>query len=76
MAGNLVYRVEVLGGGLRGAKPDEFEYLLNEYAGQGWRLHSFCHQPNSNRMWVVFSSSGEGSGRRSRSSTDWSLNWG
>jgi hypothetical protein len=76
MADNLVYRVEVLGGGLRGAKPDEFERLLNESAEQGWSLHSFSHQPNTNRMWVVLSSPSKGEGRSSGRKADWSLNWG
>jgi hypothetical protein len=76
MANNLMYRVEVIGGGLRGANPEQLEALLNELAGEGWQLHSFSLQPNSNRLWVVLSTSDGARGPRIRQKKGWSLNWG
>jgi hypothetical protein len=76
VAGNPVYRVEVLGGGLRGAQPEELESLLNDMAAEGWELHSISHQANSNRVWVVLCagrSEREGKEKRRRG---WNLNWG
>ena len=76
MAANLAYRVEVIGGGLRGVKPEQLEALLNELADEGWRLHSFSLQPNSNRLWVVLSTSDTASASSVRQKKGWSLNWG
>jgi hypothetical protein len=52
------------------------EALLNELAGEGWQLHSFSLQPNSNRLWVVLSTSDGARGPRIRQKKGWSLNWG
>jgi hypothetical protein len=76
MAEALCYRVEVLGGGMKGARPGDLEQLLNECAEQGWSLHSFSHQPNSNRLWVVLSSDVAETGQEARRKKGWSLNWG
>ncbi len=76
MANRLRYRVEVIGGGLRGANPDQLEALLNELGEEGWQLHSLAHQPNSNRLWVVLSASDEAANPGRREKTGWSLDWG
>jgi hypothetical protein len=47
------YRVETLGGILRGPRPQEFEILLNQAAEEGWELVILSPQTNTNRMWVV-----------------------
>ncbi len=48
------YRVETLGGSLRGTRPEELELLLNEAAAEGWEMmDAFCPSSNSNRLFVV-----------------------
>ena len=76
MTNDLAYRVEVIGGGLRGARPEQLEALLNELAGDGWRLHSIAPQPNSSRMWVVLTMRESGPGSGMKRKKGWSLNWG
>jgi hypothetical protein len=71
-----VYRVEVLGGGLRGARPEELESLLNDLAAEGWELHSISHQTNSNRVWIVLRSKQRRSERSESKRRGWSLDWG
>ena len=76
MKGEPVYRVEVLGGGLRGAHPEELESLLNDMASEGWELHSLSHQTNSNRIWVVFRSRPRDLEKRESRRRGWKLDWG
>ena len=47
------YRIEILGGAMRGAKPNELEALLNRAAEEDWTLCQLCYKPNSNQLWVV-----------------------
>jgi hypothetical protein len=74
--GETVYRVEVLGSGLRGARPEELESLLNDVAAEGWDLHSISHQANSNRVWVVLWSNAGRDDKRPARRRGWNLNWG
>jgi hypothetical protein len=76
VAGKSVYRVEVLGGGLRGARPEELESLLNDLAAEGWELHSISHQTNSNRVWVVLRTGRPGVERGRNRQRGWTLDWG
>jgi hypothetical protein len=76
MADELAYRVEMLGGGLKGVKPEQLEALLNEVADEGWWLHSLSHQPNSNRMWVILTRRGASAASGARRKKGWSLDWG
>jgi hypothetical protein len=71
-----LYRVEVLGGGLRGARPEELESLLNDLAGEGWELHSISHQSNSNRVWVVLRTGRRDGERKEKRHRGWNLTWG
>jgi len=71
-----VFRVEVLGSGLRGARPEELESLLNDLAARGWELHSLSHQPNSNKLWVVLRAVPSQGGKKRGKRRGWSLNWG
>ena len=44
------YRVEILGGALRGAKPEELEALLNQMGEQDWTLSERAHPaPDASR---------------------------
>jgi hypothetical protein len=48
------YRVETLGGALRGAKPEELEALLNLAGQEGWEpAHITPHGSSGGRYWVV-----------------------
>ena len=76
MAEKQVFRVEVVGGGLRGARPEELESLLNDLAAQGWELHSLSHQPNSNKLWVVLRAASSERKKKRSSRRGWSLDWG
>ncbi len=69
------YRVEVIGSGLRGAKPEELESLLNQVAQHGWELVEVIFKTNTSQLWVVLQRrvEGEKSRKRSRSwMSDWS----
>lgn len=66
------YRVEILGGALRGAKPEELEALLNEVAEDNWLLSRLSYKPNTNQMWVILQREGEGQNLRPRS---WLADW-
>ena len=69
------YRVETLGGAMRGPKPEDLEGLLNQASEEGWVLSEMGYKPNSNQLWVVLQrESPEGPRRRSRRSwlSDWS----
>jgi hypothetical protein len=69
------YRVETLGGAMRGPKPEDLEGLLNQASEEGWVLSEMGYKPNSNQLWVVLQrESPEGPRRRSRRSwlADWS----
>jgi hypothetical protein len=47
------YRVEILGGTIRAAKPHELEALLNRVAEERWALCELSYKPNSNQLWVI-----------------------
>jgi hypothetical protein len=47
------YRVEILGGAMRGAKPKDLEALLNQVAEDDWALCRLSFKPNSNQLWVI-----------------------
>jgi hypothetical protein len=47
------YRVEHVGGALRGVRTEEIEALLNEAALEGWEPILTETQSNSNRMWII-----------------------
>lgn len=69
------YRVEILGGSLRAAKPQELEDLLNEAAADRWSLCELSYKPNTSQLWVVLQRKPEGEAHRApRRSwlSDWS----
>ena len=68
------YRVEILGGALRGAKPEELETLLNKVAEDDWLLRGLSYKPNTNQMWVILQREGEAEGRRPRRHS-WLSDW-
>ena len=68
------YRVEILGGALRGAKPEELEALLNEVAEDNWLLSRLSYKPNTNQMWVILQREGEGQSLRPRRRS-WLADW-
>ena len=68
------YRVEILGGALRGAKPEELEALLNEVAEDNWLLSRLSYKPNTNQMWVILQREGEGQNLRPRPRS-WLADW-
>lgn len=47
------YRVEILGGTMKGPKPHELEALLNQVAEEGWTLCKLSYKPNTNQLWVI-----------------------
>jgi hypothetical protein len=69
------YRIEILGGAMRGANPDELEALLNREAEEGWRLSDLLFKTNTSQLWVVLQrGSGDEKPRTRRRSwlDDWS----
>ena len=69
------YRVEILGGALRGAKPKDLEALLNQMGEQDWVFCDLSFKPNSNQLWVILQREEKGDASRSRRQswlTDWS----
>jgi hypothetical protein len=69
------YRVETLGGVMRGPKPEDLESLLNQASEKGWVLSKMGYKPNSSQLLVVLQrESPEGTRRRPRRSwlADWS----
>ena len=68
------YRVEILGGALRGAKPEELEALLNQMGEQDWALSKLSYKPNTNQLWVVLQREERGDGSRSRRKS-WFADW-
>lgn len=53
MSGQWEYRVETIGGALRGAKPQELEALLNEAALEGWEPAIAMSQGANNNRYLV-----------------------
>jgi hypothetical protein len=47
------YRVDEMGGVLRGARPEELEAYLNEAAADGWEPHLVESQSSNNRLLVI-----------------------
>jgi hypothetical protein len=48
------YTVEVLGGALRGARPEDITELLNLAAEDGWEPHNiFLRSSNGNQLMVI-----------------------
>jgi hypothetical protein len=68
------YRVEILGGALRGAKPEEFEALLNRVAEDNWTLCKLSYKPNSNQLWVILQRDVGGERPRPRRQS-WLADW-
>ncbi len=64
------YHVEVLGGALRGVKPEDLDAYLNLLGVEGWEVVS-VHQPqNSNKLWVTMKRRLTSAARRRRSRLD------
>jgi hypothetical protein len=68
------YRVEILGGALKGARPEELEALLNKVGEQDWTLCKLSYKPNTNQLWVVLQRDEKGEGARSRRRS-WLADW-
>jgi hypothetical protein len=68
------YRVEILGGTLRAAKPDELETLLNQMAEDRWALSELSYKPNTNQMWVILQREKD-EGRQRPRRRSWLADW-
>ena len=68
------YHVEVLGGSMRGAKPEALESLLNQAARDDWVLGALSYKPNSNQLWVILQRGGESETPRPRRKS-WLKDW-
>jgi hypothetical protein len=68
------YRVEILGGALKGARPEELEALLNKVDEQDWTLCKLSYKPNTNQLWVVLQRDEKDEGARSRRRS-WLADW-
>ncbi len=68
------YRVEILGGSVRAAKPRELEALLNQAAEDRWQLCDLSYKPNSSQMWVILQRRTEGKKTRTRRDS-WLSDW-
>jgi hypothetical protein len=47
------YRVNSIGGILKGANPEQLTEVLNRAAADGWELTHMVPQENSNGLWLV-----------------------
>ena len=63
------YRVEELGGALRGAKADDLEAMLNELASEGWEPVTVTARGSSSNQLLVVLRRRAGRRTRDRSST-------
>jgi len=73
---NWEYRVEVIGGSMISAKPEELEVLLNEAAEEGWAFLATAPQNNSARIWVILHRDLRESRKGTRRSGSWFSDWG
>jgi len=73
---NWEYRVEVLGGSVVSAKPEELEAMLNEAAEEGWEFMSTAPQNNSARLWVILHRALQGSRKEKPRRGSWFSEWG
>lgn len=72
MSGDWEYRVEALGGALRGARTEELEALLNLAARESWEpAHILPHGSSGGRYWVVLRRSTVCSETRRKSKRGW-----
>ncbi|MCJ7566735.1 MAG: hypothetical protein MUO58_04265 [Anaerolineales bacterium] len=76
MSPNREYRVEVLGGSMVSAKPEELEAMLNEAAEDGWAFLATAPQNNSARLWVILHRDLRESRKERRRSGGWFSDWG
>ncbi len=54
MSAQWEYTVEVLGGALRGARPEELTEFLNLAAAEGWEPHNiFLRSSNGSQLMVI-----------------------
>ncbi len=70
------YRVEVIGGSMLSAKPEDLEAMLNKAAEDGWVFWAIAPQNNTARLWVILHREIGGSRKESRRSGNWFSNWG
>jgi hypothetical protein len=63
------YRVEEIGGALRGAKADDLEAMLNELTMEGWEPVTVTARGSSSNQLLVVLRRQVGRGSRDRSST-------
>ncbi|TFH34693.1 MAG: hypothetical protein E4G99_08970 [Anaerolineales bacterium] len=68
------FRVEILGGALRGAKPEELEALLNQVAEDGWSLGQLSFKPNTSQLWVILQRKEDGRSPRPHRRS-WMADW-
>lgn len=68
------YRVEILGGTMRGPKPKELEALLNQAAEEDWVLYGLSYKPNTSQLWVILQRQLEGEKPRTRRK-GWLADW-
>jgi hypothetical protein len=73
---NREYRVDVLGGSVVSAKPEDLEEMLNKAAEDGWAFLATSSQSNSARLWVILHREIGGSRKQSRRSGSWFSAWG
>lgn len=76
MPPNWEYRVEVIGGAMMSAKPEDLEALLNEAAEDGWVFWAIAPQNNTARLWVILRRNIRESRDETRRSGNWFSNWG
>ena len=70
------YRVQVIGGSMVGAKPEELEVILNEAAEDDWEFLAASPQNNSARLWVILHRDLRESRKEKRRSESWFSEWG
>ncbi|MCK5053133.1 MAG: hypothetical protein KAR65_02575 [Anaerolineales bacterium] len=70
------YRVEVLGGSMISAKPEDLEAMLNEAAEEGWMFLATAPQNNSARLWIILQRTLRESRKKTRRSGHWFSEWG
>jgi hypothetical protein len=68
------YHIEILGGAMRGAKPEELEALLNRQAREGWTLSELVFKTNTSQLWVVLQRASEDEKQRSKRRS-WLADW-
>jgi hypothetical protein len=70
------YRVEMLGGSVISAKPEDLEAMLNEAAEDGWAYLATAPQYNSARIWVILHRELGGTRSETRRRRRWLSEWG